>query len=460
MLPGTKTAVRVYASRETLPEGAARADVTSKAVAACPLALGPAIDGVYPFAGLGPLNTGPVTVYLGTRALMANIFENAHQYSKLYEVHADATGAPTAAHAQWMWEGISADDARRYPMGQGAEPLCYIWRNRRLGRVEARLLIYIPMYVEAICRDPDARRAYKALRELHRRLSADGTELALYDDDGYDHVRAGRTLAEVAASPDGKMGHAFVLAALLEDRLLEVARGAAELAGLEPPSARDLPPDLSPFREAERLPGLVGGAVVCYRQEFLNRMADRYFELFRPGGAAAIPWERRTLMMYGKEVREGHDTAFFGDPGTSYRYTGKDHAPLPWAADPSGALAELLELVRLVTGKPFNFCLCNLYAPEDSIGKHSDDERDLVEGVGIFSISLGRVRHFQMEPKGGAGARGRRILQRLAHGSAVWMAGLTQAAYKHFVEAEKMRPNEAGPELRVNLTFRCVVVRR
>jgi alkylated DNA repair dioxygenase AlkB len=117
--------------------------------------------------------------------------------------------------------------------------------------------------------------------------------------------------------------------------------------------------------------------------------------------------------------------------------------------------------VRHVTGKPFNFVLMNLYAPADSIGKHSDDERDLVEGAGIFSVSLGRARLFCLEPKGGgSGARGPLVSQRLAHGSAVWMTGLTQRAYKHHVPAEKMRAGETGPELRVNLTFRCVVERR
>lgn len=453
--------VRVYGARQAVPQGAiVRANVTSKAA-------GRELEdeelpetGVVPFPDLSPFHMGPVTVYPGKSPLDCLLMENGWQYSKLYAVHATADGAPTTAHARWMLEGIRADDPRRFPMGRGKKPLCSVWRDRRLGHVEARLLIYVPMYVEAICRSGPALRAYKALRTLHARASAAGRALALFDYDGYDHEAKRASLAEVAANPNKKMGHAFVLAALLEDRLIEVVRDAAELAGLEPPGGRDLPPDLSPFREGEQLPGLVGGAVVYYRHEFLNRLAARYFEIFSPGGAAQIPWERRTIMMFGCEAKGGHDTAFFGDPGTSYRYTGKDHAPLAWDADPTGALHELLEIVRLVTGKPFNFCLMNFYRPEDSIGKHSDDERDLVEDVGIFSVSLGRARRFCMEAKGGTGARGRPVSQRLAHGSVVWMAGLTQQAYKHYVDAEKMRPGELGPADRVNLTFRCVHVRR
>lgn len=461
-----RPSVRVYGPGQAAPAGAVRANPTSKAANQIRAddeesEAGTAAASAS-FPELSPFNAGPVTVCLGTRALTARRMENAWQYTKLYADHAttgNKDAAPTAAHVRWMLEGIRADEPRRYPMGREAKPLYSIWRNHRVGYVEARLLIYVPLYVEAICRSPAARQAYRRLRALYERTAAGGKTLALFDFDGYDHVKARKPLEEVAADPVKKMGHAFVLAALLEDRLVDVVRNAAELAGLDPIAPRDLPVDLAPMREMEQLPGLIGGAVVYYRPEFLNHNADRYFDLFVPGGGARVPWERRLLTMFGKEVQERHDTAFFGDPGTSYRYTGKNHTPLPWETDPTGTLTEILEVVRLVTEKPFNFLLMNLYGPDDSIGKHSDDERDLVEGAGIFSVSLGRVRRFCMEPKGGTGARGKIVSQRLAHGSALWMAGLTQKAYKHYVDPEKMRPGEAGPELRVNLTFRCVVVR-
>lgn len=454
--------VRVYGPRQAPPVGAVRANVTSKAVSSEPKEEEPKLDPaeVIPFSGLSPFNIGPVTVYPGQTPLEAKIFENAWQHMKLYAVHASPDGLPTREHARWMLDGIHAGDPRRFPMGRGAKPLCSIWRNRRLGYVEARLLVYIPGYVEGLLRDPEARKAFQALSRLYQTCRAQKKALALFDFDGYDHVRAGKGLAEVMANPDRKMGHAFVLAGLLEGSLAADVRRAAALTGLPAPEPRDLPPDLSPFRSDEEIPGLIGGAVVHYRPDFLGRMADRYFGLFRPGGLAQIPWERRTIVLFGRECHEKHDTAFFGDPGTSYRYSGKDHTPLPWDADPSGALGELLAVVRIVTKKPFNFLLMNLYAPADSIGAHSDDERDLVEGVGIFSISLGRPRLFCMEHKGGAGARGLPVSQRLAHGSALWMTGQTQLAYKHYVGPEAMRsaPGETGPSLRVNLTFRCVRV--
>jgi alkylated DNA repair dioxygenase AlkB len=448
--------VRVYPPRGSAPVGAVRANVTSKATASQPSAddeFDPSDGIVRPFAGLSPFNAGPVTVYPGRTGIKSILMENGYQYMKLYSDRTDDAGYPTLDHARWMLEGIRATEPRRFPMGRGAKPICSVWRNRLIGYVESRLYIYIPLYVEAICRNADARAAFLALRDMHRRTSEAGVTLAIYDYDGYDHVKLGRSLVQVAADPYKKMGHAFVLAAMLEDKLLATVREAAAFASLPIPGVADLPPDIASPRSSELMAGLIGGAKVYYRAEFLNCMAQRYFESFRPGGPSNIPWNRGKLMMYGRECNEGHQTAYFGDKGTSYFYSGFSHEPAPWSTDPTGALAELLAIVRMVTGESYNFCLMNLYEPSDSIGAHSDDERDLVRDSSIFSVSLGCARVFELIPKGGGGAS---HSKRLAHGSAIIMAGLTQVAYKHRVEAEKRLSQTDGEHLRVNLTFRCV----
>lgn len=217
------------------------------------------------------------------------------------------------------------------------------------------------------------------------------------------------------------------------------------------PQADLAAPRTDTFAPSEALSGLMGRSVVYYRFDFLPwHLADRYFEALRPGGAAGVGWERRAIVLYGREVREGRSTAFYGDPGTSYRYSGVARSALPWSADPSGTLVEILAAARAATGRPFNFVLANLYRPEDSIGPHSDDERDLVPDTGIFSVSLGCPRVFHLDPRGGAA---KSVALRLAHGSAIWMTGTTQRDYKHHVDAEKVL---AEPALRVNLTFRCV----
>lgn len=122
------------------------------------------------------------------------------------------------------------------------------------------------------------------------------------------------------------------------------------------------------------LKGLSGGACVMYNPTFIAEHADRYLANLLPGGAARIPWTRGEIVCYGRVCKEARDTAHFGDDGTSYRYSGRSHVPHAWSDDPSGTLSELLSIVRTATGKPFNYCLLNLYAPNDTISPHSDDD--------------------------------------------------------------------------------------
>jgi alkylated DNA repair dioxygenase AlkB len=205
--------------------------------------------------------------------------------------------------------------------------------------------------------------------------------------------------------------------------------------------------DAAPLRDAERLPGLNGGSVVYYRASMLGpALAARCYASLRPGGPGGIAWERRTITVYGRQCQEGRDTAFYGDPGTSYRYSGKNHVPLPWTE----GLRAIRAIVDAATGLRSNLVLMNFYRPGDSIGAHSDDERDLDAGTPIASVSLGEARNFILIPKAG----GPEVHTRLAHGSLCVMAGLTQTAYKHRVDAE---PGLTGD--RVNLTFRRVKVR-
>lgn len=389
---------------------------------------------------------GPVTVTPGARPLVATSAARGWQAVALHAAHADAAGLPSAAHVGWLRENLGGDA----PPPDGEPPLGVVWRNAVLGDVDARLRVFAPLYVEGLIRSARARAAFDdAHRDAHRK--------------GAPLRGAPRDAAELAAAltlpgwgaPQDAAALAVIQEALLWGLLDAALREASQRAPLGLPPPCDWPADLSPLRADEELPALAGGAVVYYRPAFLNSLADRYFSVFAPGGAARVRWERRTIRVYGREAREGHDTAHYGDPGTSYRYSGKDHMPQPWSDDPSGALAELLWAVRVATGVPFNYVLMNHYRPGDSIGRHSDDERGLDPAAGIFSVSLGRPRLFCLEPRGGAAAP---AALRLAHGSALWMRGATQQAYTHHVPPEKMRAGEAGPADRVNLTFRRVRV--
>lgn len=151
---------------------------------------------------LSPFSLGPVPVYAGEHAAC---MENAWQYAKVYSSHADSAGNPTAEYWRWARDGW-ARPAVRYPMGKGAKPLYLLWDGERLDYISARARVYWPLYRDAVRKTP----GFAHLKALHEK----GT-LALFDFDGYDHEAIGMSLADVTQDPIRKMGHAFVLKAML-----------------------------------------------------------------------------------------------------------------------------------------------------------------------------------------------------------------------------------------------------
>ena len=93
-------------------------------------------------------------------------------------------------------------------MGKGAVPLYSLWDGVKLSYVEARKKIYFPGYAKAVATTA----AFSQLLEEYRNKK----EITLWDFDGYDHLKLGMTIKDVVNCPTRKMGHAFVLAHLLE----------------------------------------------------------------------------------------------------------------------------------------------------------------------------------------------------------------------------------------------------
>lgn len=399
--------------------------------------------------GLCPTTLGPVYVWPGQGAVPARTVENAWRCSHVYKGQVDGRGDPSAVHARWALAGWRSLAPARPP---GTPPLYAVYRDARLGAEAARLYIYVPAYVEGLATSPAGRASYRALLAARAAgvLPLHGPAPA---EEGGD--RAGGLLA-------GR-GHAPVLAALLADRLVAGRRRAAaacpeaaELAagGLPPPPL----PDFAPLRPSElHPPYAAAGAEIYFRPGFLGRLADRALAALLPGGEARIAWRQRQVNVFGWKD-ENRQTAFYGAPGTFYRYSGRDNAARPWADDPSGVLVMVRDLLEFATGERYNLCLMNLYEDRGRhIGKHADDERDLVPGSRIASVSLGAPRRFCLEGKtpGGTAAvplPGAEFA--VVHGCLLTMGGLTQRLLKHWVPPGKA---EEGP--RVNLTFRRVAPR-
>ncbi len=159
--------------------------------------------------GLGrefsPFFLGPVPLYAG---MQAQRMENAWQYAKVYPGFTDADGYPAHKYFAWAKEGWRSEQAHRYPMGKGAKPLYAYWEGERLDYIEARKRIYVPLYRDAVVKT----RAYQKLKALHTQ----GRRIVLWDYDGYDHRALGMNHWDVLNTPARSLGHAFVIAMLLE----------------------------------------------------------------------------------------------------------------------------------------------------------------------------------------------------------------------------------------------------
>jgi hypothetical protein len=139
----------------------------------------------------------------------AKIMENGWQYSKVYQEYASGLG-PADTYFSWAEQGWAWHYPVRYPMGKGVAPLYSFWAGDQLGYIEARKRIYIPLYSHAV-------RYYQA--RLYHRLVQEHAEkgvIALLDFDAYDHHALGYSWDDVINDPGRKMGHAFVLAMMIE----------------------------------------------------------------------------------------------------------------------------------------------------------------------------------------------------------------------------------------------------
>ncbi len=163
--------------------------------------------------GLSPFFLGPCKLY---GDYVSKNVENAWQYSKVYARFLDKDDNPTEEYFKWAREGWAKSYAVRYPMGKGMKPAYSWWAGEKLTYVEARKKVYIPLYVESVKKHP----SFKRLKEMYETdVEVLGKDLCLLDFDGYDHKELDMTYDEVINSEKRKMGHAFVLAMLLEKHI-------------------------------------------------------------------------------------------------------------------------------------------------------------------------------------------------------------------------------------------------
>ncbi len=185
--------------------------------------------------------------------------------------------------------------------------------------------------------------------------------------------------------------------------------------------------------------------IIFYRAFFTTSQSDILFnDLYQN-----THWKQEQIKFYGKNISLPRLTAWVGDEGAVYKYSGITAGPEPWTS----TLWEIKRAIEAVSGTVFNSVLLNLYRQKkDSVDWHSDDEPELGQDPVIGSVSLGGTRRFQFKHKQNKDLR---YEMGLTHGSYLLMKGPTQHHWFHRIpkEAKFCRP-------RINLTFRVIRKKR
>jgi len=190
------------------------------------------------------------------------------------------------------------------------------------------------------------------------------------------------------------------------------------------------------------------GADLLFLTHFLTPdAASRCFALF--AGDGCVQWRQDHLQLYGRRIALPRLTAWYGEPGLRYAYSGIVNDALPW----DGPLQELARRVEQAAGTRFNSVLLNLYRDElDGVSWHSDDEPELGSEPVIGSLSLGATRTFQLRRKDYRRSAVAWEELSLTGGSLLVMRGSTQRLWQHRLPKQIGRSCGA----RINLSFRWI----
>ncbi len=151
------------------------------------------------------------------------------------------------------------------------------------------------------------------------------------------------------------------------------------------------------------------------------------------------------MNLYGKSVPLPRLSAWYGDAGASYVYSGIALEPLTWTP----LLLSLKQEVEHPAEATFNSVLLNRYrSGADYIGWHTDAEKSLGPDPIIGSLNFGAERRFQLRRLSDNASKTEFAL---GHGSAIVMGTDVQQRWQHAVPKTAKVIGE-----RVNLTFRRI----
>lgn len=181
--------------------------------------------------------------------------------------------------------------------------------------------------------------------------------------------------------------------------------------------------------------------LLYYNKYLLTDKADHLYQQL----IQTLNWTQQPIRMFGKTFLQPRLIAWYGDKGIQYRYSQTTLTAQGWTKELKQLQQKLNDHFQL----NFNSVLANLYRNgQDSMGWHSDDEKELGPQPVIAALSLGAPRKIQFRRKG---QQQQKVTILLEHGSLLIMKGAIQEEWQHQIAKTKKIHQP-----RINLTFRII----
>ena len=191
----------------------------------------------------------------------------------------------------------------------------------------------------------------------------------------------------------------------------------------------------------EAITGYEDLEIDLYQDKGLEEKKDLWFE----SCLHDLDWETGFITIFGKTHQIPRLQAWYADNEVEYTYSGKKLQRHNW----NNLLLEIKEKIENITSFKFNSVLANLYRDgNDSMGLHSDDEKELGKNPVIASLSLGETREIYFKHKN----KKLNLVIPQASGQLLLMHGKTQQYWKHEIKKTKKIKKP-----RINLTFRNII---
>lgn len=174
--------------------------------------------------------------------------------------------------------------------------------------------------------------------------------------------------------------------------------------------------------------------------EFLPKSeADKLFQFLKNNAT----WKQDVFHMPKGDVLVPRLTSFYAEAGVQYKYAGLTQ-------EATGMLDELAEITKLVNvgyNQEFNSVLLNYYRDErDSIGLHSDSEKELGNNPVVATLSLGGTRRFDLI----SNKDKKKFSIEVENGSLMIMGPNCQKNWRHKID------KYTGSEPRISITLRKI----